>query len=152
MTRERFIPDPFVSAAAASPGRLYRTGDLACYRSDGAIEFIGRVDTQIKLRGFRVELGEIETALGGHPAIREAVVVYADGRLCAYVVPRHGARPGKAEIRRHLARRLPDHMVPSELALIDALPLNANGKVARERLPEIPRSGTGHAPPSTATE
>jgi amino acid adenylation domain-containing protein/non-ribosomal peptide synthase protein (TIGR01720 family) len=135
LTAQRFIADP------DRPGqRLYRTGDLVRQRPDGNLEFISRADTQIKIRGFRVEPIEIESTLSRHPEVAESVVAMyepspGDRRLVAYVVPRPGAAAGVAELRRFLERELPAYMVPSAFVELEALPLNANGKVDRERLP-----------------
>lgn len=136
LTAERFIPHPF----SRQPGaRLYRTGDVARYLPDGNIEFLGRVDHQVKVRGFRVELGEIETALARHPSVREAVVTaHGDAtgnkRLVAYVVAGE-PRPTTSEWRAYLKEHLPEYMVPSAFMLLDKLPLNANGKLDRHALP-----------------
>ncbi len=134
LTAERFVADPWCDG-----GRLYRTGDLARWTSDGHVEFVGRADSQTKLRGFRIEPGEIETVLRGHELVRDAaVVVEGEGearRLVAYVAVRHPI--GTAELRRHLVRVLPDHMVPATLIELPSLPLNANGKVDRARISEI---------------
>ncbi|HEY0174538.1 MAG TPA: amino acid adenylation domain-containing protein [Pyrinomonadaceae bacterium] len=159
LTAERFVPDPF---GAAGGGRLYRTGDRVRRLGDGAIEFLGRLDGQVKVRGFRIEPGEVEAALRGHACVRDAVVVAraeAEGgkRLVAYVVAEAGAgQPSVGELRAHLRGSLPDYMVPSEFVAIDELPLNANGKVDRGRLPEpdggrLQPSGE-HAEPRTALE
>jgi amino acid adenylation domain-containing protein len=136
LTAERFVPHPL-----GRPGeRLYRTGDLARFAVDGEIEFLGRTDDQVKLRGFRIEPGEIETALAGHPAVREAVVVAREERsgevrLAAYVVPAGpGPRPEVGELRDALRRVLPEHMVPADFAFVDALPLTPSGKVDRGAL------------------
>src|SRR6185369_5792229 len=119
----------------------YRTGDLARYLADGSIEFLGRLDHQVKLRGFRVELGEIETLLSSNEAVREAVVIArksagGERQLVAYVV---GARPGPAPsasvLRAFLKEKLPDYMIPASFVVLDALPLTANGKVDRRALP-----------------
>ncbi|MGE0127952.1 MAG: amino acid adenylation domain-containing protein [Blastocatellales bacterium] len=137
LTAERFIPNPFSEA----PGeRLYKTGDLARYLPDGAIEFIGRCDHQVKVRGFRIELSEIEAALSQHPAIYEAVVearddAFGNKRLVAYLV-RHEPAPDVSELRGFLRERLPEHMVPAAYVFLDALPLTPNGKVDRRALPE----------------
>ncbi|HEX2077184.1 MAG TPA: amino acid adenylation domain-containing protein, partial [Longimicrobium sp.] len=135
LTAERFVPDPF----GAEPGaRLYRTGDLARWNAEGALEFAGRVDAQVKVRGFRVELGEIETRLLEHPAVREAVVVAsqeegtAAKRLVAYWV---GGAVEPEALRSHLLERLPDHMVPAAYVHLPVLPLNPSGKVDRRALP-----------------
>ena len=147
LTAERFIPDPF---NAREGTRLYRTGDIGRYLSDGAVEFIGRVDNQIKIRGFRVELGEIEAALARHPSIREAVVVHAEARLAAYIVPVPGAAAERSEIRQSLVQSLPEYMIPADFAFLDQLPLNANGKVDRALLPEITRTAESDAAPAAS--
>jgi len=152
LTAERFLADPF----GPNPGaRLYRTGDLAKYRSDGVIECLGRVDGQVKVRGYRVELGEVESALAGLPSVREAAAVAredgsGENRLVAYIVPRGDAVPTEAEMRAWLRDRLPEYMVPSAFVTLDALPLTPNGKVDRKALPdpEPPRGeGGGYVPP-----
>ena len=133
LTAERFVPDPFSGRAG---DRLYRTGDLVKLRPDGAMEFVGRNDAQVKIRGFRVELGEIETALLTHPAIADAAVTVAgehdDKRLAAFIVSR--APVAVSELRAFLRRRLPEYMVPSAFATLDALPLSPSGKVDRRAL------------------
>ncbi len=137
LTAEKFVPNPF----ARQPGaRLYKTGDLVRYQSDGAIEFIGRIDHQVKLRGFRIELREIEALLTDHTAVEAAVVVVdemgaAGKRLIAYLVAGAGAVPTVNELRGYLQTKLPDYMVPAIFVWLDALPLNANGKVDRKALP-----------------
>jgi thioesterase domain-containing protein/acyl carrier protein len=134
----RFVPDPF------SPGdpdaRLYRSGDLAVARLDGGLEFVGRIDTQVKVRGYRVELGEIETALARHPQV-DLVVVHAwrrddDTVLVAYVVAPDGAAPTLDDLRDHLRELVPPYMVPARLVRLDRLPLTPNDKVDRAALPE----------------
>jgi aspartate racemase len=138
-TAEKFIPNPFSSRPG---GRLYKTGDLARYRPDGSIEFLGRNDDQVKVRGFRVELAEVEMALSQHPDVENATVVAradaSDARqLVAYMVPREGAvAPSLGVMRRFLQQRLPDYMVPSSFIVLDKLPLSANGKVDRRLLPQ----------------
>ena len=137
LTAHRFVADP----DPARPGqRLYRTGDVVRQRADGNLEFISRADTQIKIRGFRVEPMEIESALSRHPQVAESVVTLyepapGDRRLVAYVVPRPGAAASLSELRRFLERELPAYMVPSAFVELGALPLNSNGKVDRDRLP-----------------
>ncbi|MEP6743439.1 MAG: amino acid adenylation domain-containing protein [bacterium] len=137
LTAERFTPNPF----GVDPGaRIYRTGDLARYQRDGNIEFLGRIDHQIKLRGFRVELGEIETTLATHSAVREAVVVMreeaGDRRLVGYVVLGDEPRDGlNRELRDFLKSKLPDYMVPSDFVFLEALPLTPSGKINRRALP-----------------
>ncbi|MER5883123.1 amino acid adenylation domain-containing protein [Streptomyces sp. NPDC001941] len=149
LTAGRFVADPF-----GAPGsRMYRTGDRARWRADGVLEYLGRDDFQVKVRGFRVEPGEVEAALAGHPGVARAVVVARPDRsgaqgLVGYFV---AAAPGAADpaaLRDHLAARLPDHMVPPHLVELDALPLNANGKLDRAALPEPerPAGGRGRAP------
>jgi surfactin family lipopeptide synthetase A len=143
LTAEKFIPHPFSTEPDA---RLYKTGDLARYLPDGNIEFLGRMDNQIKIRGFRVEPGEIEAALVKHPSVREAAVVARaeienpksdiqnPKRLVAYVVFRESQVPA-AELRDFLKSRLPDYMVPSAFVALAALPLTPNGKIDRRALP-----------------
>jgi amino acid adenylation domain-containing protein len=155
LTAERFIPDPFSKAPGA---RLYRTGDLARWRPDGTLECLGRDDHQVKVRGFRVELGEIEAALSAHPAVREAAATArrdATGEmsLAAYLVPRgEGAGPPTAaDLRRWLQGRLPEYMVPSAFVVLGAMPMTPNGKVDRKALPDLARArlaeGAGFVPP-----
>ena len=138
LTAERFIPDPF----GPEPGaRLYRTGDLVRHRADGNLEYLGRIDQQVKVRGFRIEPGEIESVLGQHPAVKDSAVIARDDpshekRLVAYVVPRTPAQPSFEELREHLRRSLPEYMVPSSAVFLGELPLTPNGKLDRSALPE----------------
>ncbi len=134
-TAERFVPDPF----SGSPGeRLYRTGDRVRWLASGDLDFLGRIDQQVKVRGFRIEPGEIEAALTAHPAVAEAAVVVQgeeDRRLVAFLVPEGGGPvPGTAELRAFLGRTLPEHMVPGAFVELAALPLTPNGKVDRRAL------------------
>ncbi len=138
LTAERFLSDPY------GEGLLYRTGDLARHRRDGVLVYLGRADHQVKVRGMRVELGEVEAAIKGHPGVEEAVVVArehgpGDTRLLAYVVPRTVA---VEDLRRTLAARLPDYMHPAAYLPLDALPLTPNGKLDRRALPEPPAVST----------
>jgi amino acid adenylation domain-containing protein/thioester reductase-like protein len=156
LTGERFVPDPYRPG-----GRLYRTGDRARYLADGAIEYLGRLDTQVKVRGFRIELGEIEIALSQHPAVREAAVVARmetqSPRLFAYVVAPTGASaPTATELRTFLGAKLPDYMVPAAFVPLAALPLTPNGKVDRNALPAPdagrPDLAAAYQAPRTPTE
>jgi amino acid adenylation domain-containing protein len=138
-TAEHFIPDPF----SPEPGaRLYRTGDLVRHLPDGKLEFVGRYDQQVKVRGFRVELGEIEATLTAHPGVRAAVVTACEdapgGRcLLAYVTAKAAGRerPAEGELRDFLKARLPDYMLPAAFVWLDSLPLTPRGKVDRRALP-----------------
>ncbi len=130
MTAERFIDSPFVAG-----DRLYRTGDLVRYRPDGNLEFLGRNDFQVKLRGVRLELGEIESRLAAHPALREVAVLIRDERLVAYFTLR-GAAPSLEVLRAHVLAQLPEYMVPAAFVQLDELPLNPAGKLDRKALPE----------------
>jgi amino acid adenylation domain-containing protein len=137
LTADRFVPDPFRDLPGA---RMYRTGDLGRYRADGAIQCLGRVDHQVKIRGFRIELGEIEAALAKEPDVAQAVVVAReDGagmqRLVAYVIAPPGTGLDTAALRAHLAKQLPEYMIPSIFLAMDAFPLTPNGKVDRKALP-----------------
>jgi amino acid adenylation domain-containing protein len=143
LTAEKFVADPFRSDGDA---RVFRTGDIGRYLAGGNIEYRGRRDNQVKLRGFRIELGEIESALATHPQVHHAVVVArdtingesGDKQLVAYVVA-EGDEPSRNDLRAHLRRKLPDHMVPAAFVMLDALPLTASGKVNRLALPQPDR-------------
>jgi len=132
-----FVPDAF---GAEPGGRLYRTGDYVRYRDDGALEYLGRADSQVKVRGVRIELGEVEAALDTHPAVQQSVVLASHGpsgtaSLVAYVVG--DAALTTSELRRHARERLPEAMVPEQLMVLDALPLTPNGKIDRQRLASL---------------
>jgi len=157
-TAERFCPDPFGETPGA---RLYRTGDLARYRADGNLEFLGRADGQVKIRGLRVELGEVQAALLRHPSVAEAVVaVDEDPRLgktlAAWVVPvgrETSAAPDPAELRDFLRASLPEAMVPAVFIPLAALPLGPTGKLDRRALPRpVPSAERAAAPPRTPLE
>ena len=148
-TAAAFVPDPF----AAEPGaRMYRTGDRARWLPDGALEFLGRTDQQIKVRGFRIEPGEVEAALRAHPSVRDAAVDGRDGRLVGWVVPAE-AEVDPAALKAHLRRTLPEHMVPGAFAFLEALPLTASGKLDRRALATpVGAAGGGYVAPRTPAE
>jgi acyl carrier protein len=137
LTAEKFIPHPF----SAEPGvRLYKTGDRARYLPDGNIECLGRIDYQVQIRGFRVELGEIESMLEQHPAIRQAIVIAredvpGDTRLVAYCVAQQEPVPTVSTLRGFLQAQLPDHMIPTAFMWLEAMPRTPSGKVDRRALP-----------------
>jgi amino acid adenylation domain-containing protein len=138
LTAETFIGDPFSSQSDA---RLYRTGDLVCEQPDGQLAYLGRVDDQIKILGYRIEPNEIVAKLDRYPSIQSSVVVArgsscSEKRLAAYIVMRNGTTPGAAELRSFLQNDLPDYMVPSVFVRLTSLPLTPNGKVDRAALPE----------------
>jgi amino acid adenylation domain-containing protein len=138
LTAEKFIPNPFSNEPES---RLYKTGDIVCFLPDGTMEFLGRRDFQVKLRGVRIELGEVEATLCLHPSVSEAVVVAredrpGDKRLVAYVVAAAAESvPSTGVLRAFLQEKLPDYMIPSAFVFLDALPLTANSKVNRQMLP-----------------
>jgi enterobactin synthetase component F len=143
LTEARFLPDPFDREG----GRMYRTGDLARWRDDGVLEFLGRVDQQVKIRGHRVEPGEIEALLIAHSALAEAVVIgqcddEGTTSLVAYVVARPQRQPSPEELRDYLTGRLPEYMIPSVFMLLPAMPLNVNGKLDRKALPAPQRAAS----------
>ncbi|MET9594007.1 amino acid adenylation domain-containing protein [Streptomyces sp. NPDC006516] len=153
LTATRFVADPYGARGA----RMYRTGDLVRWTARGDIEYVGRADGQVKLRGFRIEPGEIENTLHTDPGVQAACVVVredipGDRRLVAYVVPAPGAAPDDSALARRVRRALPAYMVPSVFVLLDALPLNANGKVDRRALPAPRAAATTGRAPRTAHE
>ncbi|MFJ1867448.1 amino acid adenylation domain-containing protein [Streptomyces sp. NPDC088097] len=156
LTAERFVADPFGPSGA----RMYRTGDLARWSEEGRLEYVGRADAQVKVRGFRVEPGEVEAAITAHTGIAQAVVIARDGRgggtskqLVAYVVL---AVPGDdattKELNGFVSQRLPDFMVPSAFVVLDRLPLTPNGKLDRAELPEPEFTGAAYRAPRTTRE
>jgi amino acid adenylation domain-containing protein len=153
LTAEKFIPDTF----SGTPGaRLYRTGDYVRQRPDGELDFCGRVDEQVQIRGNRVELGEISATLRRHPAVRSSVVAVdqqgsSDPRLIAYVVS-DVPRPDAEELRAHLARQLPVYMVPAAFVYLDELPLMTSGKLDRTRLPPLSVAGWAEPPDSAGPQ
>lgn len=133
-TAEHFIDNPFGS------GRMYRTGDIARYRPDGTIDFLGRKDEQIKIRGFRVELGEIAAVLRTHPQVADATAIVRQAtagtkQILAYVVGKPGNPLFAGELHNFLKAALPEHMIPSAIVLLDRMPINSNGKLDRNALP-----------------
>jgi amino acid adenylation domain-containing protein len=159
LTKERFILDPFSSNPDA---RLYKTGDLVRYRPEGTIEFLGRMDNQVKLRGYRIELEEVEAVLRRCPGVRECVAVVREDRpgekrLVAYVAGEEKAAPGVVELQALLKQKLPDYMVPSVFVTLLALPLTPNGKIDRKALPvpeasKASQENAGYVAPRTSTE
>ncbi len=190
LTAERFLPDPFIAllnhegtkarrheeekelpplqrseaTGGGGPGRglrLYRTGDLVRWLPSGELEFLGRVDFQVKFHGYRIELGEIESVLREHGAIKDVVVMVREDtpgaqRLVAYLIPEGEARPSIDELRKFAGQSLPDYMIPGVFVYLDAFPLLPNGKINRRALPEPEVSredlGVDYAPPSTPEE
>jgi amino acid adenylation domain-containing protein len=145
MTAERFMPSRY---GVRGGERMYRTGDVGKYLADGNIEFIGRADNQVKIRGYRIELGEIEAVLNEHQSVKQSVVAASeDGRggkrLLGYVVGEEWATA--AELKRYLRERLPEYMVPEAIVILDEMPVTANGKIDRKRLPPAPGVGSNVA-------
>jgi len=153
LTAHRFISHLTLTT---HPARLYRTGDLARFTANGDIEYLGRIDSQVKIRGFRIELGEIEALLTAHPAVQTAAVIVrgidADKRLIAYVVAANGHAPLPDDLRAHLKQHLPAYMLPAAFVILEKLPLNQNGKLDRQALPEPQATPTAFAVPRTDTE
>jgi acyl carrier protein len=160
LTTERFLTIPALAGQHGDNRRIYRTGDLARFLPDGNIDFLGRADYQIKLRGHRIEPGEIEALLEKCPGVRQAVVVLredreGDKRLVAYLTA-EGVGPAPAALRAVLDTKLPDYMVPSAFIFLDALPLTGNGKIDRKALLNLPppnlASAAAHNGPEPASE
>ncbi|WP_175867327.1 non-ribosomal peptide synthetase [Burkholderia contaminans] len=147
LTAERFVPDPFVPGA-----RMYRTGDLARRRADGALDYLGRVDTQVKLRGQRIEPGEIEALLRAAPGVNDAVVIVRDEQLIGYVARGDAGPLDRAALLDALRAQLPAYMVPSQLIELDALPVTPNGKCDRHALPAPVREAAADVELATDTE
>ena len=152
LTAAAFIPDPFTGELGA---RLYRSGDLVRFRPGGVLEFLGRVDAQVKVRGFRIEPGEIESILGTHPAVRAAAVAADESRLIAWIVA-EGEAPTTTDLRRFLADRLPEHMIPAVFVPLESFPLTPSGKLDRRALPkpegDRPRLEKEYVPPASEVE
>ncbi len=149
LTAERFLLNPF-----GGNSLLYKTGDVARYRPDGTIEFLGRADHQVKIRGHRIEIGEIETVLANHPGVAQAAVVAQTGedentRLVAYVVAKDGSAPSDSELRRHLEESLPTPMIPALFVPVERFPLTPNGKLDRKALATLQETRTAVARPRT---
>src|SRR5260370_3677671 len=157
LTAERFIHSQFHDHGAK---RLFRTGDVGRYLPDGNIELLGRMDHQVKIRGHRVELGEIEALLNAHPAVRESVVIAkeinGDQKLVAYVIPREGQDPTRQEVRQYAQERMPDYMTPAQVVFMAAFPQTPNKKIDRKALPapeaDTCESESDFEPPATVVD
>jgi amino acid adenylation domain-containing protein len=158
LTAERFVGNPFVADAAA---RLYRTGDLVRWRADGLLEYLGRNDHQVKIRGHRIELEEVQAALSQHPAVQSCVVVAQPAtadelQIVAYFVPRQGARPDTGGLRHFLRSTLPEAMIPAHYIELTAMPMTPSGKLDRAALPDPANYGAAHSesfvPPQSPLE
>jgi hypothetical protein len=156
LTAEKFIPNPCSDMPGA---RLYKTGDLAKYLPDGNLEFLGRLDQQVKLRGFRIEPGEVEVVLSQHDDVHESIVIVrednpGDKRLVAYFTMKDGADVKSSDLRKYLQERLPDYMIPSFFVPLDKLPLTTSNKVDRRALPapDLSELADKYVAPRTPTE
>jgi len=147
LTAERFIPDPFMHGA-----RLYRTGDLVCRRADGVLDYLGRADQQVKLRGLRIEPGEIEALLRAAPGVHDAVVIVREEQLIGYVARRAEEAFDRTALFAALNAQLPAYMVPAHVIELDALPVTPNGKCDRNALPAPSLESTAMAEPQTDAE
>jgi acyl-coenzyme A synthetase/AMP-(fatty) acid ligase len=164
LTAERFIPNPFTRSSTPDTrpsASLYRTGDLARYLPDGNIELLGRIDYQVKIRGHRVELGEIEALLNEHPSIRDSVVLLrelanAEKTLVAYIIPRGDQKPTLEQLRQYALEKLPEYMVPGRVMFMTAFPQTPNKKINRNAFPlpvsELREGEANSERPATATE
>ncbi|MBU2099173.1 MAG: AMP-binding protein, partial [Gammaproteobacteria bacterium] len=160
LTREKFVVNPFYDPEDALSGeRLYRTGDLVRWRADGHLEYVGRTDHQVKIRGFRIEPGEIENALRQLPSVKECFVMSPESHgearyLVAFVVPEEGHSCEAGQLRNQLGVSLPDYMLPAAFVVLNKLPLNSNGKVDRNALPQQDMSSqqSAYVAPQTETE
>jgi acyl-coenzyme A synthetase/AMP-(fatty) acid ligase/acyl carrier protein len=163
LTAERFIQNPFQSSPddTRHSARLYRTGDLARYLPDGNIELLGRIDQQVKIRGHRVELGEIEAILNEHPAVRESVVLLRglpneETILVAYIIPREAQKLTREELREYAQKKLPEYMVPAQVMFMTAFPQTPNKKIDRKAFPtpsvEVPKDQNDAEQPASPVE
>ncbi|HXJ43603.1 MAG TPA: amino acid adenylation domain-containing protein, partial [Bryobacteraceae bacterium] len=156
LTSKHFLADPFSNRSGA---RMYKTGDMARWREDGTLEYAGRLDDQMKIRGYRVELGEIEAVAAEHPAVRQCVALAREDesgskQVAGYVIPRDGEAVTPKELREFLRLKLPEYMVPAHFVLLDAFPLTPNGKVDRQALSLAAKTLSRHefTPPRNAVE